>query len=104
MEVGNNRVCLSILAPEGRAPFVARVSTDGWSTHQDIIATAVPKLGIYHVDVATTPGANAPVQFTFYWTNGNRWEGANFAVALDHAVPLHRSGAPAAPRVAGGKQ
>ena len=39
-------------------------------------------LGIYYLDIPVPQRQRAPVRFTFCWTDGNRWEGRDFAVEI----------------------
>jgi len=71
---------------------VARVSADGWVTHQDLVATEVPWLGNPPCGRGDLAGRERPVEFTFFWTADDRWEGTNFKVELDRAVSIRRSG------------
>lgn len=62
--------------------FSLRWSVDNWSTFTDTqsVETAV---GIYYVDLPTNQNdAGSLVQFTFYWTDSQRWEGENYSVRL----------------------
>ncbi len=47
---------------------------DSRSTH-----TAV---GLYFVDIDVTAADRAPVRFTLYWENEEKWEGRDHAVEL----------------------
>lgn len=59
-----------------------RFSVDDWQTVQNV-STRDVGLGIHLADVAThgVPAGGA-VQFTFYWRQAQRWEGANFCVRV----------------------
>ena len=63
------------------APFTLRMTTDGWATARDVPSRATP-LGLHHADVAIASTQEAPLAFTFYWPEANRWEGENFEVAI----------------------
>ena len=68
---------------ETRAPAVVHWSTDGWQTVHDI-ATRDTTLGVYIADVPTAQlAAGASVQFTFFWPEVQRWEGADFAIRVE---------------------
>ncbi len=66
---------------ETLSPAVIHWSADGWQTVQDA-ATREVGLGIHLADLATQAlPKGRQVQFTFYWPDAKRWEGADFAVA-----------------------
>jgi glucoamylase len=71
---------LRILAP---APFVLHWSDDEWNTPRDTSSTPTA-LGIEYVDIQVDPGQKAPLRFTFNWPEEQRWEGANYAVEVEH--------------------
>jgi len=77
-----------VLRVMGHAPFRLRWSADAWSTIQDTDARAT-RFGLYYVDLPTSRDSRAPLNFTFLWTDGGRWEGRDYRVEL--AAP--RSGA-----------
>ena len=61
-------------------------STDNWQTTHDSPTTDT-QLGLHYVDLASDavePGGT--LQFTFYWTDSDHWEGTNYAVAVEVAV------------------
>jgi glucoamylase len=64
-------------------PAMVHWSVDGWKTAQDNNAGDTG-LGIYRLDL---PTASLPVggriAFTFYWPQENRWEGTDYAVAIE---------------------
>jgi len=63
------------------APFQLRWTLDEWQTTQDTASQATA-IDLEWVDVAVPVSQQAPVRFTFYWPNGNRWEGREFEVAV----------------------
>ncbi len=64
------------------APAVVHWSTDGWLTVHDT-KTRDTGLGVHIADLPTSSlHAGAGVAFTFYWPEANRWEGADFSVAI----------------------
>lgn len=67
---------------QAEAPFRLRWTRDGWATWEDRASSAVPTLGVHYVDLRPTEGQEAPVSFTFYWSEVGRWEGRNFSVAV----------------------
>ncbi len=71
---------LRVQAPK---EFRLHWTLDGWSTVHDTVATKTA-LGISFVDVSVPRSQTAPVQFTFYWTDENRWQGENFMVVVEN--------------------
>jgi glucoamylase len=62
--------------------FSLRWSVDNWSTFTDT-QSAETAVDIYYVDLPTNQNdAGSLVQFTFYWTDSQRWEGQNYSVRL----------------------
>lgn len=84
----NRRIC-SIRAGktvriQAGSPFRIRWSDDDWRTVRD--GDSVPTgLGPEYFDIATAPRQKAPLRFTFYWPQTDRWEGEDFEVAVDPA-------------------
>lgn len=75
-----------ILRIETLAPAKVRWSCDGWQTAHDT-PTRDTGLGIHVADLPTRelPTA-AAVDFTFYWPEADRWEGANFNAVVENAL------------------
>jgi glucoamylase len=69
---------LRVLAP---SPFHLRWSLDEWKGFNDSEATPTA-VGIYGVDMGIPKRQRAPVRFTFYWSEGDRWEGKDFSVEI----------------------
>ncbi len=73
----------TMLRIETLAAAVVRWSSDAWRTVHDA-PTHDTTLGVHVVDLPTSAEpAGASVTFTFHWSDANRWEGANFAVAVE---------------------
>ncbi len=71
-----------VLRIEAAAEGVVHWSTDNWSTVKDT-KMKNSHLGMYLVDLPTEMlSSGDKVQFTFYWFQGNRWEGTNFEVQI----------------------
>lgn len=70
---------LRVQAP---APFRLRSSQDEWSTVQDTPATATA-LGIHYVDIPVAKLQQAPIRFTFFWTDEDRWENKDYHVDVE---------------------
>jgi glucoamylase len=85
-----------ILRIETLAPAIIHWSADGWKNSHDA-TTRDTGLGVHLVDLPTQGvAAGQHVQFTFHWTDANRWEGADFAVRIDafrrdETVPTKKS-------------
>ncbi|REK12737.1 MAG: glucan 1,4-alpha-glucosidase [Planctomycetota bacterium] len=69
---------LRVQAP---TPFVLRWTDDEWQTVHDTHAHHTP-LGISFVDLMIARDQRAPIRFTFRWTEGDRWEGHDYAVTV----------------------
>jgi len=63
-------------------PFRLKWSGDGWNTENDWESTGT-NLDIAYVDIATGKDWKGPVNFTFFWTESQSWEGKDFTVELD---------------------
>ncbi len=70
---------LRVQAP---ARFVLHWTRDEWRQAEDTRST-VTALGIDYVDIAIAPDQRAPIRFTFFWTGVGRWEGRDYAVAVE---------------------
>jgi len=65
------------------APAMVRWSTDGWQTPHDT-STQQSGLGIHFADLPTRNlDSGHAVIFTFYWPQGQRWEGEDFTVIVE---------------------
>nr|BAL55126.1 glycosyl hydrolase [uncultured Acidobacteriota bacterium] len=68
-----------VLRIQAPSPFRLRWTVDEWRTVQDTDSRP-SGLGIYFVDIPVAEGQSAPVRFTFFWTDGQRWEGRDYEV------------------------
>lgn len=82
----NRQVCtikkgytLRIQAP---ASFRLHWSRDDWQTEKDTPSQPTG-LGIEYVDIPVFPNQRAPIRFTFFWTESDRWEGRDYEVAIE---------------------
>lgn len=75
MEAGTR---LRIIAAQA---FALHWTTDEWQSSADTDSSP-NALGLHSVDVVTTPHASAPIRFTFFWTESERWEGRDYSVAM----------------------
>jgi glucoamylase len=64
------------------APFRLHWTCDEWRTVQDTPSVAT-RLQIEFVDIPISPTQEAPIRFTFFWTATDRWEGHDYAVAIE---------------------
>lgn len=71
---------LRIQAP---AAFWLHWTMNEWQEVQDTRSTATA-LGIEFVDIPIALEQRAPVRFTFRWVAGERWEGRDYVVAVEH--------------------
>ena len=63
-----------------------RWTSDDWQTVH-VSKTSDTGLGLHFVDLATaTLPAGSVVQFTFYWPEADRWEGATFEVRVEYSA------------------
>jgi glucoamylase len=80
-----------ILRIETTAPAVIHWGADDWNTVQDTTVHDVG-LGIHIADLATkTIPEGRQIQFTFYWPEADRWEGADFIVHVGSLRQEERS-------------
>ncbi|MGH9436794.1 MAG: glycoside hydrolase family 15 protein [Terriglobia bacterium] len=70
---------LRIQAP---APFRLHWSNDDWQAVKDTLSSSTA-LAIEFVDIPIAPAQRAPIRFTFFWTADSRWEGRDYAVAVE---------------------
>lgn len=56
-------------------------SRDAWQTVEVTDSTSV-SLRTEFVDIPVPQSQQAPIEFTFYWSRSQRWEGRNYQVAL----------------------
>lgn len=61
--------------------FRLRWTSDEWKTYRDD-ESQDSGLDIGFIDIPIPPNQTAPIQFTFFWTLANHWEGRNYKVAI----------------------
>ncbi len=58
-------------------------SADGWASTHQAEATPIGPLNVWFADLPTADLSDgAVVEFTFFWKEGQRWEGRNYSVAI----------------------
>ena len=62
------------LRVQNSVPFSLHWSSDGWATVHDTVATLVPKVNVYYVDLPTNATTRGPLVFTSYFSNEGQWE------------------------------
>jgi glucoamylase len=63
-------------------PFRLHWTADDWQHAHD--TQSVPTLvGRHYVSIPIPPGQKAPIRFTFWWNQAERWEGKDYQVAMD---------------------
>lgn len=71
-----------ILRVEAPASGMVHWSADGWATSQDVPMQDT-HIGLFAADLPTQKlSAGGSIEFTFYWPDGDRWEGQNFTVSI----------------------
>lgn len=75
------RQTLRVQAP---APFRLRWTWNEWQSIQDTAAKS-SGIGIYFVDIPVPEEQIPPIRFTFFWTDGGRWEGKDYQVNIRRA-------------------
>ncbi len=63
------------------APFQLRGSNDAWETSTEMNSQS-SGIGIEFIDWATAPDEATQIEFTFFWTECDRWEGKNYQVQV----------------------
>lgn len=63
------------------APFRLRWSADEWQSQTDV-ESAPTALGVQFADIQMSDAPAAPVRFTFFWPEADRWEGEDFEVPI----------------------
>ena len=76
------------LRVQAQAPFRLHWSGNEWRKVQEA-ASAGTAAGIDYVDLSIPPDQEAPLRFTFFWTEPGRWEGQDFTVAMDRGPQRH---------------
>ncbi|HET6203914.1 MAG TPA: glycoside hydrolase family 15 protein [Planctomycetota bacterium] len=72
----------TILRLQARAPFRVRWTAEEWSVVGDTASTSTA-LGISFADIPIARGQAAPIRFTFFWPEVERWEGRDFVIHVE---------------------
>jgi glucoamylase len=72
--------------------FLLHWTVDDWQSVNDTRTTSIPlgsefvdiRIGVEFVDIPITVSQRAPIRFTFFWLNDERWEGRDYAVQVGH--------------------
>ena len=65
---------------QATAPFRLHWMQDDWQTVEDTPSSSTA-LTIYFVDVTISENKATSIEFTFFWSDSNSWEGRNYQVA-----------------------
>ena len=61
-------------------------SINGWASTNKVDATHISTLNVWFADLPTVKCPHGSViEFTFFWKDGQRWEGKNYSVAVGMA-------------------
>ncbi len=63
------------------AEAVIYFTDDNWKTTSKIL-TNKPGIDVYVADISARNKKNAHIEFTFFWTTANKWEGKNFTIRV----------------------
>jgi glucoamylase len=72
----------AVLRVLAEAPFRLRWTADEWAHHEDAASTRV-NTGHSFVDIAAPSDQRAPIRFTFFWMQADKWEGRDFEVGVE---------------------
>ena len=70
----------ALLRIQASSPFLLHWTSDEWLHSTDTRSTSTG-VGIEFVDILL-PRQNAPIRFTFFWVEDNRWEGKDYKVEI----------------------
>jgi glucoamylase len=72
----------TVLRIQAGAPFRVRWTADEWSSAIDT-PSASAQLGLSFAELPVANDQTAPLRFTFFWPEVQRWEGRDFAVDVE---------------------
>jgi glucoamylase len=64
------------------SPFRLRWSPDNWAAAGELDSRTT-SVGLHFADLATKRGHRAPLRFTFFWPEPQKWEGRDYHVDLE---------------------
>jgi len=70
------------LRVQASEPFRLHWSSNDWGDAIDTASTPTA-LGVSFVDIAIASAQVAPIRFTFFWPQEQRWEGRDFVIAVE---------------------
>jgi glucoamylase len=70
-----------VLRIQTQAAFLLHWTSTEWETSQDRVSVDTG-LGTHFVDIPVSSQQKAPVRFTFFWTEAQRWEGRDYEVEV----------------------
>lgn len=74
-----------VLRVQAPAAFWLHWTDNEWQDVYDTRSTPTA-LGIEFVDIPIALQQRSPIRFTFRWMEGDRWEGKDYAVTIDHKI------------------
>jgi glucoamylase len=80
----------TVLRVQASPSFLLHWTTDEWQ-HSTDTRSRTTELGIEFVDIPLPP-QSAPVRFTFFWVEENRWEGGDYKVAIQFPAKTQVTG------------
>ena len=72
----------AMLRVQAGQPFRLHWSSNDWGDAIDTASTPTA-LGVSFVDIAIASAQVAPIRFTFFWPQEQRWEGRDFVIAVE---------------------
>jgi len=70
-----------VLRIQTQAAFLLHWTSTEWETSQDSVSVDTD-LGTHFADICVSSQQKAPVRFTFFWTEAQRWEGQDYEVEV----------------------
>ena len=70
----------TILRIQADKPFKLQWSNDSWQTSQEVESINVAELSLEYIDLRSD--RLGKIEFTFFWTDSNNWEEANYSVEV----------------------
>jgi glucoamylase len=67
---------------QAAVPFRLHWTKDEWRTTQDTDSSGTP-VKVYFTDIKIARDQRAPIRFTFFYPESNRWEGWDYSVRVE---------------------